>query len=115
MDNCNADMDDYYDECCKEHTYYEYYDLNSNSILRHEIKNEDNSKRNETLHLTLDKSGKHHLVFDFENKYAFVDDTRFETNFDVLPWSIKYNEKENAFQWVCLEDKDIVFYSYSLK
>ena len=115
IENCDADMDDYYDKCCEEHTYYEYYDRISDTILRREVC--DNSKKNEceNMHILLDKTGNHHLVYNLEHKYAFIDDIKFETNFDVLPWSILYNEKENAFQWVCIEGKDVVFYSYSLK
>ena len=63
--------------------------------------------------LLLDKTGKHHLIMDIENKVGFVDEKRIDLDI-VLPWSVKFNESKNAFQWVCLEGKDIVFYSYVL-
>ena len=63
--------------------------------------------------LVLDKTGKHHLIMDIENKVGFVDEKRIDLDI-VLPWSVKFNESKNAFQWVCLEGKDIVFYSYVL-
>ena len=113
MDNCNADMDDYYDECCKNHTYYEYYDRTSNNIFRREVMDSENKDKCENMLLVLDKTGKH-LIIDVEKKVGFVNDKRIDLDI-VLPWSIKFNENKNAFQWVCLENKEIVFYSYSLK
>jgi hypothetical protein len=101
-----------YDECGfeKYHTYYEYYDRKSDSILRYEVKKNKSQK----MLLVLDKTGKHHIILDIENKVGFVDEKRIDLDI-VLPWSVKFNESKNAFQWVCIEGKDIVFYSYSLK
>ena len=95
---------------CRYDHFYEYYDRQSNSIKRRRTSDEE---KFDNMLLVLDKTGKHHLIMDIENKVGFVDEKRIDLDI-VLPWSVKFNESKNAFQWVCLEGKDIVFYSYVL-
>jgi hypothetical protein len=102
-----------YDACCNEYKYYEYYDHASHSILRHKIEDEDDNKC-ESMKLVLDPSGKHHFIIDYDNKVAFIDSMRFDISGVILPWTIEYQEKEKTFRWVCLEGKDLVYYSYTL-
>lgn len=94
----------------------EYYDPATNSIKeksarpRRPIRPEQFNNHIEKLSLQ-DKSKKHQFLCNYEYDYVMIDGNRYGNS---VPVKAFYDEESDSFVWACVEDRNLVLYSYSL-
>ena len=94
----------------ERYSCFEYYDRASNSIKKRIILEDNDCKKCRNVELLVDKTKKHHFIIDHDRKIAFIDNKTL----DFFPTEYRYRKKENDFQWISIEGREVVYYTYSL-
>jgi len=71
----------------------------------------DGSSYEKSVTEVLSKDNKHSFYSNYEYEYVVIDG---EPVGKSPAWQAWYNEKENAFEWSALEDRELVVYKYKL-
>lgn len=101
----------------------EYFDLNKKAI-QIRSKSDDTERQFESIERWIngkwingfnksfqDKYNKHFFTSNFEYDYVMIDDKKIKSE---VPIQAFYDEEDNSFNWVTIEGKSLILYSYKL-